>query len=840
MSELVLIEPLAETAAQPLLERAAPPATTPPKSLPARAKLTPRLEVPAYDLECALALQRELGIGHVLAQVLVRRGHRDIDDVRQLLGASVVHDPLAFAGIGAALDTIRAHIDAGHRITVHGDYDVDGVCATAIMVRALRALGAEASWFLPSRIDDGYGLSATTVARLAARGTRLLITVDCGITAVEEVATARLAGLDVLVTDHHTPRADGLLPDCPIVHPTVCGYPCPDLCGSGVAHKLAEALGASSAAADLELVALATVADLVPLRGENRRLVREGLAQLAGTAKVGLRALMEVSGTDPSALNAQALGFRLAPRINAAGRLARPDAGLELLLTQDAGRAGEIAAELDSVNMQRRAVEERIGFAADALVRQMGERSAYLLAAEGWHPGVIGIVASRVVERYHRPAILIALDGERPAQGSGRSISGFDLLAALDDCAEHLLRYGGHRAAAGLSVEPGRIVDLRNAFEAHAEQVLSADLLEPVERVDAIVSGPQLGLTLTEELERLEPCGMGNPSVTLLVPGARFDQVRPIGEGERHARFCVSSGGARASAIAFGCDGRLAGGDGQPLDATFRLERNVWRGTTEPRLVLRHARRCAPGPIELLGEPADYLQAVLDEIDAPLQAIELGTVGAVRSLLDRRGEGPLAVLSDAGATGFEVLAVCANAPRRLAGLRDRAGGFSLISHEALVRAPQIAESYRHLVVIDPPAGARADAVIRAGAGYTHLAWGAPELRFAEQMHELEYGLRASLVTLYRSLRLQQRVAGEELEHLLRGEGSHQRSARLAGRLMRILAELELVSLDRSLPALAIASAQQTELERSAAYLAYAQQHEDGQQFLHRARPRRRT
>lgn len=801
--------------------------------------MSPRIELPAYDLECALALQRALGIGHVLAQVLVRRGHRDVEAVRQLLGASVVHDPLAFAGIGVALDSIRAHIDAGRRITVHGDYDVDGVCATAIMVRALRAVGADVNWFLPCR-DDGYGLSTATVRRLAERGTRLLITVDCGVTAVEEVGAARLAGLEVVVTDHHAPRADGLLPDCPIVHPTVCGYPCPDLCGTGVAHKLAEALGSSSAAADLELVALATVADLMPLRGENRRLVREGLAQLAGTAKVGLRALMEVSGTDPSALSAQALGFRLAPRINAAGRLARPDAGLELLLTQDAQRAREIAAELDAVNMQRRTVEERIGFAADALVREMGERSAYVLAAEGWHPGVIGIVASRIVERYHRPAILIAVDGEQPARGSGRSIPGFDLLAALDDCAEHLLRYGGHRAAAGLSVEPGRIADLRDAFDEHAERVLSADLLEPVERVDAIVSGPQLGLPLTEELERLEPCGIGNPAVTLLVPGARFDQIRPMGEGDRHARFCVSSGGARASAVAFGCDGRLAGAGGEPLDATFRLERNVWRGTTEPRLVLRHARRCAPAPIEVLGEPVDYLQAVLDELDAPLQAIEMRSVGAVRGLLDRRGEGPLAVLSDACATGSDTLAVCADSSRRLTGLCDRAGGFSLISHEALTRAPQIAEAYRHIVVIDPPASAPADEVIRAGAGYTHLAWGVPELRFAEQMHELEYRLRASLVALYRSLKLRRRVAGEELERLLRGEGPHDRPARLAGRLVRVLAELELVSLDRSLPALAIASAQQTELERSPAYQAYAQQHEDGQQFLHRARPRRRT
>ncbi len=830
MSHLALVEPSGASLTPP-----APPAL---RAIPARA--LPRLDLPAYDLERALRLQRELGVGHVLAQVLVRRGYREVADARELLEARIAHEPSAFTGIDRALAMIRGHIEAGHRITVHGDYDVDGVCATAIMVRALHSVGADANWFLPSRLDDGYGLSTNTVARLAARGTGLLLTVDCGITAVEQVDSARLAGMDVVVTDHHSPRADGLLPDCPIVHPGVCGYPCPDLCGTAVAHKLAQALGAASAAADLELVALATVADLVPLRGENRRLVRDGLVQLAGTARLGLRALMEVSGTDPSALNAQALGFRLAPRINAAGRLARADAGLELLLTQDPQRAHQIAAELDDVNATRRAVEQRIGFAAEALVRELGERSAYVLAAEGWHPGVIGIVASRVVERYHRPAILIALDGAGPAQGSGRSIPGFDLLGALDACAEHLVRYGGHRAAAGLSVEPQRVDDLRAALEAHAELVLGAELLEPVERVDAIVSGTQLGLALTEELERLEPCGMGNPAVTLLVPGARFDAVRPMGEG-RHARFSVSSGGARASAVAFGCDGRVAGGDGAPLNATFRLERNVWRGSVEPRLVLRHARNCAPAPIELIGEPDDYLVAALAELDAPLavQTRAAAGVEALRTVLDRRGEGPLAVLADACATGASVLAVCADGPRRLAGLSDRAGGFRLISHEALARAPHYAEGFCHLVVVDPPLLAAADDVIRAGSGYTHLSWGAAELRFAEQMHELEYGLRASLVALYRSLRLQRRASGEELERLLRGDGPHSRPARLAGRLVRVLAELELVSLDRDLPALAIASEQQTELDRSPAYRAYAQRYEDGQRFLHRARPRRR-
>jgi single-stranded-DNA-specific exonuclease len=790
---------------------------------------TPRLEIPEYDLAAALALERTLGVSHVLSQLLIRRGLGEPGAVRAFLEGRDAHEPGEFEGIERAVTVITRHIDAGSRIVVHGDYDVDGVCATAIMVRALRSLGANVSWFLPSRLEDGYGLSLATVERLAARDARLLITVDCGITAVSEVAAARAAGIDVVLTDHHSSRADGELPECPILHPSLCGYPCPDLCGTGVAFKLAQALGAGTADEDLDLVAIATVADLVALQGENRRLVREGLCALANTCKAGLRALMAVSRTDPSALDAHALGFRLAPRINAAGRLRRPDAGLELLLTAEAERAAEIAAELDAVNAERRAVEQRIVWEAEIQVSQLGERSAFVLAGEDWHPGVIGIVASRIVERHHRPTILVALDGDGPAQGSGRSIPGFDLLGALHAAADHMVRYGGHRAAAGLTVMPDRVPALRAAIESHAEEVLTAEMLAPVERVDAVVSGSELGLTLAEELALLEPCGIGNPRSRLLVPGARFDDVRPMGEG-RHARFSVRSGGTRASAVAFGCDGKLAGDAGEPLNATFRLERNVWNGAVAPRLVLCHARPCSPAPIEVLGEPEDYLRAAFEELESGTAA-QPNEVPVTRTVLDRRGESALAVLADTTHVGKAVLAVCADVPRRLAGLSSRIGGFAVISYAALERDPPIAGRFEQLVALDPPSGSAAETLLRQGSGFTHLAWGEAELRFAEQMHELEYGLRASLVSLYRSLRLRGRVAGEELERLLRGDGPHARPARLAGRLIKVLAELELVSLDRDLLALATASRAQTALERSPAYRVYAQRYEDGRRYL---------
>ncbi|MEA2190689.1 MAG: single-stranded-DNA-specific exonuclease, partial [Solirubrobacteraceae bacterium] len=277
-----------------------------------------RLQIEPCDVADVLALERDLGVSHVLAQVLVRRGFGDPVHARAWLEAGERHEPSLFQGIDDACDLILMHVEAADRITIHGDYDVDGVTSTAILVGVLRELGADVDWYLPSRAEDGYGLSAATVQRLAARGTRLLLTADCAITAVDEVAAARAAGIDVVVTDHHSPRADGVLPDAPIVHPAVCGYPCADLCAAGVAYKLAGALLAAAgrdparADDDLDLVALATIADCVPLHGENRRLVRDGLRVLAKTEKAGLRALMRAAQVDPGAVDARAVGFRLA------------------------------------------------------------------------------------------------------------------------------------------------------------------------------------------------------------------------------------------------------------------------------------------------------------------------------------------------------------------------------------------------------------------------------------------------------------------------------------------------------------------------------------------------
>jgi single-stranded-DNA-specific exonuclease len=536
-------------------------------------------------------LAQALGVGDVTASVLVRRGYGDPEKARAFLAAArPEHDAFLLGDVAGACDLVRETIAAGGRICVHGDYDVDGICATALAVTALRGLGADVGWHLPSRFEEGYGVSRETLARLAQEQCSLVLTVDCGITAVEEVAEARGAGLSVIVTDHHRPGPT--LPDCPIVATKPSEYPFPELCGTGVVLRLLEALGAAELDHHLDLVALATVADVVPLLDENRTLVAAGMRRLARTDKPGLQALMRAGGVDPAALDTGSIAFRLAPRINAAGRLGHPGTALELLLTEDAEEARRLAGELEALNRDRQAVEERI--LRDA-VRQVEEwpepkrrRLGYVIAGEDWHRGVIGIVASRLVERYHRPVVLVA--GGEPGDdwvGSGRSVSAFDLHGALGACSHLLGRWGGHRAAAGLSVAPENVEAFAEAFAEHAATVLSPDDLRPTTPVDAVVRGGELTLGLCEELEALAPFGLGNPNVTLLAVGAELSDLDAVGEG-KHLRLAVTAAGARSGAIAFG-RGPAIDRYRQPgrYDVAFKLAANRWNGTVAPQLVVR-------------------------------------------------------------------------------------------------------------------------------------------------------------------------------------------------------------------------------------------------------------
>ena len=551
------------------------------------------------------ALAEALAIDEVTASVLIRRGYCDLDDARGFLeGALPGHDPLLLGDMAAAVTTLRAAIDAGKRICVHGDYDADGICATALAVLLLREAGADVAWHLPSRFEEGYGLNGQTLTRLAEEGFDLVLTVDCGITAVDEVRHAHELGLEVVVTDHHRPADEW--PDCPVVAPLKGSYPFAGLCGTGVVWKLAQALlgeGHPFLDRHLDLVALATVADVVPLVDENRGLALLGLRRLAQTQKVGLRALMRVAGVDPAAVDESSIGFRLAPRINASGRHCRPVAALRLLLTEEPAEAAELANELEELNRERQAVEERIVREAVAQVEEWPEarrrRRGYVLAGEGWHEGVIGIVASRLVERYNRPVVLIAgTDGHW--KGSGRSVAAFDLHGALGACSSHLVRFGGHRAAAGLTIEPERVETFAAAFAAHADKVLGDDDLVPVTRVDAIVPGNKLHLQLAGELQRLAPFGLGNPSVTLLVDGCEIADVSTVGEG-KHLRFRVRQRGRDSgSAIAFGLGAQLDRfRREQRYDVAVRLQENRWNGTVSPQLVVRRIFDACDGYDEL-------------------------------------------------------------------------------------------------------------------------------------------------------------------------------------------------------------------------------------------------
>jgi len=789
---------------------------------------TARWTCTPYSVADAERLAQDLGVSLPLATVLVRRGLDSAEAARRYLAADERHDPFEFTGMAVACETILAHVQASSPIVVHGDYDVDGVCSTAILVRALRALGADPSWHIPAR-DDGYGVSTATVERLAAAGTRLILTADCAITSVEEVARAHELGIDVVVTDHHRPGER--LPDCPIVHPGVCGYPFADLCAAGVAQKLSEALlraaGADPAigAEEADLVALATVADVVPLRGENRRLVRQGLRAIARTSRPGLRALMAVAQVDPGAVDERSLAFRLAPRINAAGRLARADLALELLLTEDPARAERIADELDRINRERQDVETRTLFAAEAARAEHAEAPAYVLAGEGWHPGVIGIVASRMVERHHRPCVLIALDGDR-GRGSGRSISAYDLHAGLSACSAHLLRYGGHRAAAGLEIAVDAVDAFRHAFVRHAADALSPEDLVPIERVDAVVGPDRLGVPLAEELERLRPFGQGNPAPTFLVPAARVADVRSMGDDSQHSRFTIAGAAGRARAVAFRtAAGSLPSSAEERCDAAVQLELNEWKGIVEPRLVVRALCPTLRGECDPLVVEPPFLDAVVRELEGHNREPKPPTGPPTRAIRDRRGEGFAGVAGDLLSSGESVAIVCSDSARRREGLETVVGGIgraALGSWDDLLADPALAGPFRHLVALDPPLDpAAVDALASSPApeyGLLHLAWGPAEIDFALAVARSDLDLRPSVTVVYRALR---EVGEGSVAQVLDACDPRPRSPRAAARALRILTELGLAAVERSDASVVcrFLQAAQTQLESSPTYRA---------------------
>jgi single-stranded-DNA-specific exonuclease len=533
------------------------------------------------------ALATELRIPPALARLLVQRGFVEPAAARSFLrpSLSALSDPDTLPGIREAVPILAQAVERKDTILVHGDYDVDGQTAVAILTRALRVAGARVEPFVPHRLRDGYDFGPAGLQYAASIGASLIITCDCGITAVDSVRAASEAGIRVVVTDHHLPGPT-LPPAAAIVNP-YCAAEANGLrvlCGAGIAFKLVQALvpvlGLPTALPHhlLDFVALATVADVVPLVGENRILVRHGLRLLRRTRWAGLNALIASSGLRRSELRAGQVGFVLAPRLNAAGRIGEASDGLRLLLTDDESEARILAERLGRLNQERQELDQRILDQAIELVEQAGgleRRAGIVLGGEDWHPGVVGIVASRLVERYGRPAFLVGFEGGL-GKGSGRSIARFDLHGALTRCGHLLERFGGHRMAAGLTVRRDRFDAFRDRFEAVAAEELNPEELGPEQRIDLEVSL----LELTEELERLcrhlEPCGMGNPAPVFGVRGIGFTRRQVV--GVNHLRGMLEHAGSTLSAIAFQQADRLAWLGDDPVDAAFRLEQNEYRG----------------------------------------------------------------------------------------------------------------------------------------------------------------------------------------------------------------------------------------------------------------------
>jgi single-stranded-DNA-specific exonuclease len=546
------------------------------------------------EAAAAAALAAGLHLPPALCHLLLQRGHGDIDSARAFLKPRLdqLHDATLLTDVAPAVDRILQAVRRGERILVHGDYDVDGMCSTVLYTRVLRSLGAAVEPFVPHRMTDGYDLGHAGLRRAAEVGASLIVTGDCGTVAHDAVSEAAAVGIDVIITDHHTP-GETLPAALAVVNPNRhdCRYPFKGLAGAGVAFKLCAALVAADGGDagalrwHLDLVALATIADLAPLIDENRVLVHYGLRVMQQSRNAGLAALLRRAGVAIDApIAAGQVSHVVAPRLNAVGRMGAASRGVALLLTDDAGEADALALEMEEENRTRQAVDRRILDEAMAQLEDAfdAERDyALVLSAPDWHPGVIGIVASRVVERVHRPVILVAEDrATGRGRGSARSIPGFDLYAGVHACAPLLERFGGHRQAAGLDVRLERLTELRERFNAYAQSVLTADDLVAQVNVDLEIGLAEANAELCTLMRHCGPFGMGNPQPVFAVRGVGIDGYpQEVGSGE-HLKLTLAQGPARLPAIGFRMAQRLRGTDllRAPFDVAFQLQQDRWNG----------------------------------------------------------------------------------------------------------------------------------------------------------------------------------------------------------------------------------------------------------------------
>jgi single-stranded-DNA-specific exonuclease len=558
-----------------------------------------------HDETAASALASELKVSGVTARLLAMRGLTDPDEASRFLNPSLeqLYDPYKLTGLEAAADRLMTAIANRERVSVHGDYDVDGITSTVILRRALELLGGNVTHFIPERLTDGYGLQPATIDRLHAEGVKLIVSVDCGIRGADAARRARQHGVDLIITDHHEP--DDQLPDCcAVVNPRRhdCSYPDKNLAGVGVALKLVQALCAKAGKtawlpAFVKIASIGTLADVVPLVGENRIIAKLGLEMLTrGPHKVGLRALLEAAGLNGKTIDSYHIGFMVAPRINAAGRMSTPDIATRLLLAADEAMGAEakaLAEQLEAENLKRRQEDQDILAKARKIVEtdpEIGARSVLVVAGEGWHRGVIGIVASKLVDTFYRPAIVLSVDGEI-AHGSCRSIPGFDMLASLESCAPLMKRFGGHKAAAGLQIESLRIREFRQAVNAHADTILGPDDLRPRLWLDGPLTFGDINEQVMSEFARLAPFGPGNPrpkfhtGPVAIVDGPRLHK-------DRHLKMSVKQNGRVLRAIHWNAaehNDRLAALK-EGVEIAYTIEENEYQGTKYVELRLEDFR----------------------------------------------------------------------------------------------------------------------------------------------------------------------------------------------------------------------------------------------------------
>ncbi len=741
------------------------------------------------------ALRRALEVPEAMAWVLVRRGLADPDEARAFLTSEGdLEPPEAIPGIAEAADRLARAVRTDERVVVHGDYDCDGICSTAILLAALRSRGVRARPFLPSRFTDGYGVNMATVERLADEGCDLLVTVDCGTTAVESLTRAAELGIESIVCDHHL--AGGIRPPAIIANPAL-GHGVDALpAAAGVTFKLVQALGARLDGDHLappddlgiDLVALATVADAVPLVGENRRLVARGLAAIHTHPRPGIAALCAASGVSPRNLTARDLGWNLAPAINASGRMAHPEQALDVLLGDDSPATTQSAKALWDLNMERREVEQRVTTEAIEIIEasepEVREAPAIVVAGDGWHEGVVGIVASRLVERFGRPSIVVSVtDGM--GKGSGRSVPGVDLHSLVAGAASRLERWGGHAGAIGLQLAEADVPDFRRDLVTVAQGVTGQIARARVWKVDAVVGASDLTLGVAEALDAMQPFGTGNPDVRLAVPAAVIQNVGTIGKDRQHLQVRLRVGGAFTRAI-----GWRQGRRGDTLavgargDAIVQLGIERWQDMIGPRVTLDALETLDPEVQKPRTDPSPAVRVTAERVlGAPIPAAPPsgGVPRGVRDLRDRgvalstiaalsgADDGVIVVVADVA--GRRVLIDDLLRPERLGvdeslvvdSRRDTdpqgevaalGGGrplFALVDYDGLAHLD--VPGALHMVALDPPTDPSGAAWLRARSDdrWLHLLWGDDERDYARRVIEDDAALRDAAADAWRTL-----------------------------------------------------------------------------------------